>query len=190
MKTIAEYTELNVPSWALSYIVNGDSSGIDETDQRQVNKWWAQFCDIAAKTPGAHAVFACGDGECYFTSNTEFGLPGDCVECSVLVLAPGEDCDRSPEMVRGFFCGLRGLEIEMTVEQAESCAHAGSCDGDVAALLTVPAIANQLDAIPQAEIRAALKECGAWDTEELADDEANRARALWIACCDAKENLP
>lgn len=34
------------------------------------------------------------------------------------------------------------------------------------------------------EARAALREYGAWNDAELADDAANRARILWCACCD------
>lgn len=92
------------------------------------------------------------------------------------------------QLVSGCFCGLRGLEIQMTVEQADSGSHQGRCDEDIAELLKVPEISAQLDAIGPDAIRAALKEYGAWDAEELSDDEANRARALWSACCDAKEN--
>jgi hypothetical protein len=37
------------------------------------------------------------------------------------------------------------------------------------------------------DIRNALRECGAWDDEELADDEQNRHRYLWVAACDLGE---
>ena len=36
-------------------------------------------------------------------------------------------------------------------------------------------------------IRKALKSYGAWDAEELADDEANRRRILWAVCSDLME---
>lgn len=88
----------------------------------------------------------------------------------------------------GCFCGLRGLEIAMTLEQALSCSHSGRCDDDVDALLRDPAIAAQLDAFGPEAIRAAVREYGAWSAEELTDDDANRARALWSAACDIREN--
>jgi len=94
------------------------------------------------------------------------------------------------EILHGCFCGTRGLEISMAREQAESASHQGSCDADVAILVKNPAIAAQLDAFAPDEIRAALKEYGAWDAEELADDEQNRHRAVWSAANDIKENLP
>ena len=94
----------------------------------------------------------------------------------------------SETTVSGCFCGLRGLEITMTVEQASIGSHQGQCDEDIAALLKEPDIARQLDEIGPEAIRAALKEYGAWDEAELADDGQNRARALWSSCCDARES--
>jgi hypothetical protein len=35
--------------------------------------------------------------------------------------------------------------------------------------------------------RRHLREFGAWDESELANDEANARRILWTACCDFKE---
>lgn len=69
----------------------------------------------------------------------------------------------------------------MTARQAESASHQGRCDDDVAFLLTMPAIRRQLDRIGPEAIRAELKEYGAWDQNELADDVQNRARIVWIA---------
>jgi len=36
-------------------------------------------------------------------------------------------------------------------------------------------------------IRKDLREFGAWDAEQLANDEENRARLLWGAACQIKE---
>jgi hypothetical protein len=94
------------------------------------------------------------------------------------------------EILYGCFCGLRGLEIAMTREEAESASHQGQCDGDVAALLRQPHIAAQFDKLSSDGIRDALAEYGAWDEEELADDAANRNRALWFAASDIVENQP
>lgn len=79
------------------------------------------------------------------------------------------------------------FEIAMTLEDAESCSHSGRCDDDVAALLEDQAIASQLDAIVPDDIRYELAEYGAWDDYELADDEANRMRIVWIAAGDIVE---
>ncbi len=92
------------------------------------------------------------------------------------------------EAKAGCFDGLRGLEIEMTLEQSESASHQGPCDDDVAVLVSVPEISAQLDAIGADTIRDGLKECGAWDSIELDDDNQNRHRAVWMAACDITEN--
>ncbi len=87
----------------------------------------------------------------------------------------------------GCFDGLRGLEIEMTLDDALSASHQGQCDNDVAALAMQPAISAQLDAIHPDTLRLALQECGAgWD---LSDDDANRQRAVWMAACDIRERF-
>lgn len=88
----------------------------------------------------------------------------------------------------GCLDGLRGTFIEMTLDQALSGSHQGDCAEDVSELVKVPEIAAQLDAIGPDTLRAAMKECGAWDTDELSDDDANRNRAVWLAACDIREN--
>lgn len=88
----------------------------------------------------------------------------------------------------GCFDGLRGLGIAMTLEEALSCSHQGACDADVTALVKQPRFAAQFETLTADHIREGLKEAGAWDDEELADDEQNRHRALWFAACDIKEN--
>ncbi len=88
----------------------------------------------------------------------------------------------------GCFDGLRGTGIEMTLDEALSASHQGQCDADVEALLNQPHIKAQFDALDADTIRQGLKEYGAWDADELADEEANRQRALWSAACDIRES--
>jgi hypothetical protein len=77
--------------------------------------------------------------------------------------------------------------VRMTYGHAESCSHAGSCDAEVAAVTRL--LAAQLDAMAADDIREGLRESGAWDAEELADDDANRQRAVWLAACDIRESV-
>jgi hypothetical protein len=79
------------------------------------------------------------------------------------------------------------FEIRMTRTQAESVSHSGRCDDDVEMLVKVPAIARQLRKIGPDAIRAELREYGAWNAEELADDCANARRIVWCAGCDIRE---
>lgn len=81
------------------------------------------------------------------------------------------------------------FELKITKEQALTGSHPGPCDSDIRDLLTVPAIKRQLDKIPADSIREELKDYGAWDDEELANDQDNRSRILWIACGDIREEL-
>jgi hypothetical protein len=79
------------------------------------------------------------------------------------------------------------FSLHMTVEQARGASHAGDCTADVEALLTLPRIARQLDRIGADAVRAELREYGAWDDTDLADDAENRARIVWIAAVDICE---
>ena len=81
------------------------------------------------------------------------------------------------------------FELRLTKAQALQGSHPGTCDEDIKELLNVPGIKKQLDRIPAEDIKAELSEYGAWDEEELSDVEQNRARILWIACGDVREEL-
>jgi hypothetical protein len=86
-----------------------------------------------------------------------------------------------------FASGNGRIELQMTMEQAESASHSGECDDDVRELSKVPAIADQLAKIDPALLSAELKEYGAWDDEERADTDQNFQRILWLAACDITE---
>jgi hypothetical protein len=76
------------------------------------------------------------------------------------------------------------IELQMSREQAESASHQGRCDEDVRALSEQPGIATQLAALKPEDVRAELREYGAWNAEELADHEQNLQRLLWLAAGD------
>ena len=79
------------------------------------------------------------------------------------------------------------FELAMTLGQARAASHQWQCDDDVKVLCAQPGMAKQLDAIGPEKIRAQLEEYGAWDENELADDEQNRQRIVWIAAGNIKE---
>lgn len=81
------------------------------------------------------------------------------------------------------------FELDMTQEQAESVSHAGDCSDDVEVLVDAPSIASQLDEIGPQAIRDELREYGAWDEDELTDDDANRQRIVWIAGGNIREEM-
>lgn len=79
------------------------------------------------------------------------------------------------------------IDLQMTLEQAESASHQGRCDDDVEALSRELDIASQLAAVDPDVLRRELKEYGAWDATELADHDQNLQRLVWLAACDIKE---
>lgn len=85
MNILSKYTELPIPTWALSYLVNGDASGIDDKEQKQADNYMDQFYREAKEKHG-HVIFSCGDGEGSFTHYPEFGLACDCIDCTVLIV--------------------------------------------------------------------------------------------------------
>ena len=66
----------------------------------------------------------------------------------------------------------------------EEMSHPGPCDADVKRWAQITDLEEI--ATPDA-IRAELREYGAWDDEELADDEQNIRRILWIAAGNIRD---
>jgi hypothetical protein len=71
------------------------------------------------------------------------------------------------------------FELQMTMAQAKSASHSGSCDADVETLTNT--LARQLAKIEPATLAAELKGYGAWDDDDLQDHAANLRRIVWIA---------
>jgi len=69
----------------------------------------------------------------------------------------------------------------MTRKQAQAASHQGQCIDDVRELLNDRKITRQLETIGPDKIRDELREYGAWDDEELANDLDNSERIVWIA---------
>jgi hypothetical protein len=74
--------------------------------------------------------------------------------------------------------------IEIPEEAIGDCSHQGACDEDVEHWAQK---INRPSEITPERLAAEMKEYGAWDAEQLADDEANWQRLIWIACCNIKE---
>lgn len=68
-----------IPTWALSYLVNDDPSGLDDNDKTLVDSWKNDF-------NGHHVVsVSTKNDEVYFSHWPEFGLPYDVQDCYVVV---------------------------------------------------------------------------------------------------------
>lgn len=79
---------------------------------------------------------------------------------------------------RLMWASFERFELQMTWEAAQSCSHSGACDDDVGHWS--PRITRPDTCTPTA-LAAELKEYGAWDKTELADDAANWQRIVWLA---------
>ncbi len=74
--------------------------------------------------------------------------------------------------------------LELPDEAVSACSHQGDCSADVEAW------ASEIARPPECtaeRLAAELREYGAWNDEQLADDEANWERIVWIAAGDIQE---
>ncbi len=87
------------------------------------------------------------------------------------------------------FASFNSFEIQMTKAQAITGSHSGSCDSDIADLLTDKKIQKQLEVIGHEKIKAELKEYGAWSEAELNNWEDCKARIVWLAAGNICEEV-
>lgn len=76
------------------------------------------------------------------------------------------------------------FSLELPDQCVLDCAHSGPCDEDVEFWF------QKLDTskFPGADkIKAELAEYGAWDDDELADDDQNIRRLIWLAAGQIKD---
>lgn len=86
LQTVLETIE-DVPDYALSYLVNGDTSGLEDQDQATIDGWMTQFYDIAERRRG-DVIISPGDDGHGFTHYPAFGLACNTVPTTITILAP------------------------------------------------------------------------------------------------------
>jgi hypothetical protein len=83
------------------------------------------------------------------------------------------------------------FSLDLPDEAVADCSHQGQCDEDVAYWAGTNAKGNlhieRPASITPKVLAAELREYGAWDTEELADDAANWRRIIWSAACNIRD---
>jgi hypothetical protein len=98
----------------------------------------------------------------------------------------------TPAGARWYTSSCGRIELAITLDDADSGGHRGACDDDIAALLHVPYIAEQMDSIPADVAREVATESGRNDyghgDQDNTDHDANIAFILWCACADILEN--
>jgi hypothetical protein len=85
MKLI-NYIEDKFPTYALSYIISGDASGIDDDDIANCDEWYARLTEsLKVSHPDAHIEFLYDeqDKNGNFTPFPAFGLNCDTVDCVI-----------------------------------------------------------------------------------------------------------
>lgn len=88
-----------------------------------------------------------------------------------------------------FTDGSGAFMLTLNVSDVLFIPASGSVDDAVRDLTAVPYVAQQLDAVGANAVRDFLREYGAWDATELADDAENRHRAVWLAACGLRDEL-
>jgi hypothetical protein len=87
MKTLEDY-EVEIPDYALSYLVNGDSSGLEKEDIETIDNYMQYYYDRAKELNG-YVLFDIKDmnDEGGFNHNPEFGLACNTITCIILITA-------------------------------------------------------------------------------------------------------
>ena len=89
---IIDYIEDSVPEYALSYLVNGDASGMEDADVAACDEWFKSCTDkLHRDYPGLAVDLLLSDNhEGSFTRSPAFGLACNCVDGAVVVWAENE----------------------------------------------------------------------------------------------------
>lgn len=88
---IIDYIEDNIPDYALSYLVNGDASGITDEDKANCDEWLESTTERLQKQyPGLAVDFVLSDNEPCFRPFPAFGLACNCIEGAIVVWAENE----------------------------------------------------------------------------------------------------
>lgn len=91
------------------------------------------------------------------------------------------------KLTRAWYVHMDGESGRETVRLPRECVL--QCSGQGAQDANVAHWMPRVDWVADAEtIRKTLKQYGAWDAAELADNDANRTRMLWCAACDIAES--
>ncbi len=88
MKTRGRYNGLNVPAWALPFLINGDSSGLEHEEYESILLWFFQF-EREAKEKNSTVIISPTEEEAWFCHNPAFSLPCNVIKCDILIYGGG-----------------------------------------------------------------------------------------------------
>lgn len=146
-----------------------------------------EYLSVARCSETGYTPCACRD--CMETAIGTKGEPiplcHDCEESGCDDSGESEcSCEPEAEILQAIF---NRFTIYMPREAMEDCSHSGSCDSDVSHWAPILQKLDQNKEISPEDIRAELKEYGAWEVSELEDDSTNWDRIVWCAACNLKE---
>lgn len=77
-----EFMTEPIPTWALCYLINGDSTSLTDEEVAMIDKWYA---DNKVQTISTASE---DEGNCYpyFSPSPCFGLPSEVIDCIVMTL--------------------------------------------------------------------------------------------------------
>ena len=80
--------EVKLPDYSLSYLINGDSSGLNQDDIQNIDSYMEKFYNEADSLKNGFVNFELDDYEAdsFFTWNPPFGLACNCYEAKILIL--------------------------------------------------------------------------------------------------------
>ncbi len=84
-----------------------------------------------------------------------------------------------------YWASFNYVEFQMIGQAVIDCSHSGQCDEDVAYWQT--RIVRPASCTKE-KLAMELKGYGAWNSEELADDEANWRRIIWIGASNISDS--
>ena len=79
------------------------------------------------------------------------------------------------------------FSVILTEAAVKDCSHSDDCDNDCK--FWQKKLHKELKEISDADLRAELKETGAWGTSELMNRKTNEERIIWIAANNIAEEL-
>ena len=75
-----EFMTEPIPTWALCYLINGDRTGLNDTELAMIDKWYADNnVQTITTTPENE-----GSTHTYFSHFPAFGLASEVVDCIVM----------------------------------------------------------------------------------------------------------
>ena len=86
-----------------------------------------------------------------------------------------------------FTAHFNRFSIILPISAVNDCSHSGDCDNDCK--FWQKKLHKEIKEISDADLKAELKETGAWGAGELMDRKKNEEKIIWIAANNIKEEL-